>query len=40
MEQFDNRQLVGLSESQYNQLPTNGQIITCLRELSELNREW
>ena len=40
MEQFDNRQLINMSESQYKQLQPNGQIMTCMRELATLNQEW
>lgn len=39
-ETFDNRQLTGLSEEQVNNLAPNGQVMTCMRELAELNREW
>ena len=32
-------QVVGISESQYKQLSQDGIIMTCLRELEEINRE-
>lgn len=39
-EHFDNRQLRGLSEEQYSHVSPGGQVISCMRELVELNREW
>jgi len=38
-EQFDNRQLSGMSEEQYANLSPNGRVMTCIRELAALNRE-
>ena len=39
-ETFDAKQLTGLSESQFQQLALNGQVMTCLRELTGLNNEY
>lgn len=38
-EQCYERQLTGLSDSQYRQLAPNGQVRAYMRELVDLNRE-
>lgn len=39
-EQCYNRQLTGLSDSQYRQLAPDSQIRACMKELATLNQEW